>query len=563
MKRITLTISIPLLLTLGHFVLGQESEKKSFYIDSTGKLFVSPNNPVKLYMGTQPDGSDAVPLRLESQKSESLYWSGHGPQLMTHLDLYKGRKIRFELYADGIPPKTSITPINLNVLELKEALVIRGGSIIELSAVDENAGVEKIFYSISGSNFSPYNEPISLTNDGEYELRVYATDNLGNAEPVVYRKIIVDATPPVTELSFKGDRFEDIFSGRATLTLTATDRFGVESTKIQLDSSGKWIEYRQPIQTSSLTEGYHTLTWYSTDKAGNAEPHKSYTFFVDKTPPMVVEEIEGNSYMVGNREFSSGRSRLKIMAVDNKAGVKEIYYSINNRQFQRYEKPVLLSDIVGTVKLKTYAIDNVNNRSSSEANAQSFTMPTIDISGPDLGYRFFGKTITLRDTIWIGPTTKIELTAADREAGINRIEYSLNRNENRQYFEPFVITENGFYNLEFTGYDNVENINATSFSFAVDTEAPELYWHFSVKPIGTTRVGNEDIPVYPSNTKIYLGASDNVTARNTIQFSLNSSRIQEYSTPISNLISGFNELSLSATDELNNTSRVTVRFFIK
>lgn len=555
-----------LLIALTGFAFGsfaQETEKKTFYIDSTGNLYVSPSQPAQIYMGTKPDGSNAVLLRNINKNSTSLTWNGSGPQLMTHLDLYKGRKIRFELYADGIPPQTSINPKSLNVLEQKDAIIIRGGSIIELNATDEEAGVDKIFYSINGSNFAPYNTPINLTDDGEYEIKVYSTDKLGNSEPVVSQKIIVDATPPLTEITFMGDKYEDIFSGRAALTLKASDRFGVAGTKVMIDSSGKWTDYKQPIQTASLSEGYHTLTWYSTDRAGNNEEPKNYRFFVDKTPPVVVEEIEGNSYMIGTREFSSGRSRLKVMAVDNKAGVKEIYYSLNSREFKLYEKPVMLADILGTVKLKTYAIDRVNNRSSSEANAQSFTMPTIDISGPDLGYRFFGKTITLRDTIWIGPTTKIELTAADREAGINRIEYSLNRNENRQYFEPFVITENGFYNLEFTGYDNVENINATSFSFAVDTEAPELYWHFSVKPIGTTRVGNEDIPVYPSNTKIYLGASDNVTARNTIQFSLNSSRIQEYSTPISNLISGFNELSLSATDELNNTSRVTVRFFIK
>lgn len=555
-----------LLVTLTGFTFGsfaQDAEKKTFYIDSTGNLYVPLSQPVQIYMGTEPDGSNAVLLKSINKISAPLTWNGSGPQLMSHLDLYKGRKILFELYADGIPPQTSIDPKSLNVLEQKDATIIRGGSIIELNATDEEAGVDKILYSINGSSFAPYNTPINLTDDGEYEIKVYSTDKLGNSEPVVSRKIIVDATPPLTEISFKGDKYEDIFSGRAALTLTASDRFGVAGTKVMIDSSGKWTDYKQPIQTANLAEGYHTLTWYSTDRAGNIEVQKNYRFFVDKTPPIVVEEIEGNSYMIGTREFSSGRSRLKVMAVDNKAGVKEIYYSLNSREFKLYEKPVLLADILGTVKLKTYAIDRVNNRSNSEAKAQSFTMPTIDISGPELGHRFIGPKVIIRDTLWIGPATKIELLATDKEAGVNRIEYSINQAQNSQYFDPFVLTDDGFYKLEFTGYDNVENVNVSGFTFKVDTQAPEIFWHFSVKPIGFEQIENHDLPVYPANVRIYVGESDNLTASNTIKYSINGNKSQDYSTPITNLKAGINELIIWATDALGNTRMEAVRFIVK
>ena len=48
----------------------------------------------------------------------------------------------------------------------------------------------------------------------------------------------------------------------------------------------------------------------------------------------------GNTYMVGGKEYSSGRSRLKVAAVDNKAGVKEVWFSINGAPFELYDKPV-------------------------------------------------------------------------------------------------------------------------------------------------------------------------------------------------------------------------------
>jgi len=79
--------------------------------------------------------------------------------------------------------------------------------------------------------------------------------------------------------------------------------------------------------------------------------------------------------------------------------------------------------------------------------------------------------------------------------------------------------------MELIGYDNVENINVTGFTFAVDNQPPEIYWHFSIKPNSIIQVDTETLPVYPTNVRIYLGESDNLTARNTIQYSLNGSKI--------------------------------------
>ncbi|QKG79338.1 OmpL47-type beta-barrel domain-containing protein [Tenuifilum thalassicum] len=559
MKEISKNIILIFSVVLPFVLSAQENGNKSLFIDSTGNLFVSPDVPVNIYIGTKPDGSNAVLLHDVNRSGKPLKWNGSGPQLMTHLDLYKGRKIRFELYADGIPPKTAINFENQKIRELKDAIIVRGGSIVEFSAVDEQSGVDKIFFSVNSDDFKEYSQPISLTEDGEYEVRTYAVDHLGNKEPVVYRKIIVDATPPTTELTFRGDKYENILSGRSALVLNTSDRFGVAETKIMIDSSGKWNRYIKPIQTSRLSEGEHKISYFSIDNAGNVESSKTYTFYVDKTPPVVVEEIEGNSFMVGNREFSSGRSQLKVLAVDNKAGVKEVYYSLNNGEFRPYEKPVLLSEILGTVKLRTYAVDNVNNRTSSEANAQSFTMPTIDIAGPDISYGFIGPKLTIRDTLWIGSSTLVKINAVDREAGVNRIEYTLNQSEVRTYFEPFTITESGFYNADVSAFDNVENINMASFSFAVDNNPPSIFYNFSSLPIGA----KDNLPVYQKGIVLYLAATDNLTVRNSIKYKLNNGKFLNYTSPISRFVSGINELVISTTDGLGNNSTQTIRFYVE
>ncbi|MGD9978859.1 MAG: hypothetical protein AB7S54_13110 [Bacteroidales bacterium] len=540
----------------------QTSPVKPYYIDTLGKLFVSPRIPVNLLMGTKSDGSDAAIMQGLNGKGNPLYWNGHGPQLMTHLNLYIGRKIKFELFADGVPPRSELLFNKSTEKESKEPLYIAGGSIVEINAVDADAGTNQTFYSINGEPFWEYAEPLVFNNEGLYEIKVYSVDNMGNKEDEISRKFIIDSTPPTSTLNTGGDRYEDIFSGRSVLTIAATDSFGVKGIQYSLDSS-TYTAYTKPIQTTRIAEGEHTIEWYSTDKVGNSEPKQKFTFYVDKTPPMVFEEIMGNSYMVGNKEYSSGRSQLKIAAVDNKSGVKEIYYSLNDGSFNRYEKPVMLSDIMGTMSVKSYAVDNVNNRSQSGASTESFTMPTIDITGPTLTYKLDGPRLTRHDTLWVGPSTKIQVNATDKEAGVNRIVYSIDKQGENEYTEPFTIKEEKYHLVKCTAFDNVDNLNFLSFELGVDNIAPEIFYHFSVKPISQTTENGENVSVFPPDVKIFLAATDNLCGNITLNFSMDKGKQATYRNPIENIKPGIHTLTVNAVDWLDNSSVVNFRFKVE
>lgn len=542
--------------------LGQE-ETKSFYIDSSNNLFVSPKIPVNIYIGTKADGSDAIKMIGIDKNGDPLYWNGSGPIQMTHLDLYVGRKINFKLFADGIPPQSKLQFNQSTKKELKETLYLAGGSVLEISVTDTDAGLNKTYYSINGEPFKEYSDPIIFDKEGLYELKAYSTDNLGNKEDEIIRKFIVDSTPPTSTLETNGDRFENILSGRATLMIAATDTFGITDIKYSIDSS-EYAVYSKPLQTSQIPEGEHTITWYATDKVGNKETPRIFTFFVDKTPPMVFEEIVGNSYMVGDKEFSSGRSQLKVAAVDNKSGVKEIYYSLNNGEFSKYEKPVLLSDIMGTMDVKSYAVDNVNNRSQSGSSTESFTMPTIDIAGPTLTYKLDGAKLIQRDTLWIGPSTKIQINANDNEAGVSKVIYSVNKSADVEYSSPFCIKDDGYFLIKCTAFDNVDNLNFLSFELGVDSIAPEIFYHFSVKPHKQLMENNEAIPVFSSDVKIFLATTDNLSGDISISYSINQEKPILYKNPIEKLPAGkIYLLKIAATDKLGNSSAQSLIFKIE
>ncbi len=514
-------------------------------------------------MGTTPDGKDAVKLNSFDNKATTISWTGHGPQQLTHMDLYLGRNIRFNLFVDGLPPKTTASFSSQKGFQKDNTIFISGAAIVELQGYDPSSGVNTVFYSINGSDFEPYKKPLIFEKEGESRLAFYSIDNVGNKEDEGERIIVVDTTPPSTIMKIDGPQHNDVVASRSKFVLTATDSIGVRETMYSIND-GYLSEYTRPITISSLPEGEHTLNWYSVDMVGNVEPTNHFNFFVDRTPPMVFEEIMGNTYMVAGKEFSSGRSQLRIVAVDNKAGIKEIRYSINKEPYKIYEKPIFLSDITGAVTVRSYAVDNVENKGTSDAEGMQFSMPEVDITGPDIKHLFTGPKLMLRDTIWISPLTKVSITANDKGSGLHRIEYRINDTAPIPYEESFTVSEPNHHKVVCTAWDNVENLNISNFSFGVDAKAPEISCNFSVKPYKYIIEEDERIPVFTLGTQIYIGATDDIVGVESVMVTINDAREKAYTQPLSGFKANqTHTITIRAIDKLGNVEVKTIRFRIE
>lgn len=101
-------IITPVLLLLPFLVFSQNDTIPGYYRDSSGKLFIAPGTPIMLYMGTSPEKDKSVLLKNTIDGESQFYWSGHGPIHLSHLNLYLGRNITFNLFVDGLPPKTGL-----------------------------------------------------------------------------------------------------------------------------------------------------------------------------------------------------------------------------------------------------------------------------------------------------------------------------------------------------------------------------------------------------------------------------------------------------------------------
>lgn len=555
-------LALTLLITVSLNAFAQNDTIQSLYKDTSGKLFIATGTHVYIYIGLTPDGSNSVRLNGDNG-NKAINWSSHGIKHLTHYNASLGRWVSLDIFADAMPPRTKLGyDSNKGVLN-NNTIYLSGQGIIELSAADPDAGLMGIYYSLNEGATIKYLEPIMLKSEGEYKLSVFALDNVGNKEEEITKSIVVDNTPPLSHLDLVGEKFENIVSGRSALEITSIDALGVKQTFYSIDSSKSTL-YTKPIKTSTISEGEHTIHWYSVDEVDNVEASKSFTFFVDKTPPMVFEEIVGNTYIVAGKEFSSGRSQLRIVAVDNKSGIKEIKYSLNSSPFKVYEKPVYLSDILGTAGVNSFAVDNVGNQSTSNTQTEVFAMPVVDITGPQINYSFLGPEITLKDTLWIGPKTKISIYTHDIGAGVSKVIYRIKGDEEKLYTEPFSVNKEGKHQVVCTAYDNVDNVNLTSFNFGVDNQAPAIYSHFSVEPSGWYSDNGEESPIYSKGLKVYLAATDNISGVDKLTYKLNDSREVQYGSPIEWFQPNITyTLLIKSSDVLGNTSEKTIKFRVE
>jgi hypothetical protein len=552
----------------------QLQHKKKTFRDADGKLYINKDLPVYLWLSTDPKGEKH---QLKSEETPDytnpMYFDTEGRNTIrspwcvdqeTKKTAIPQHDIVFEVYADSRPPLTEFEYNTQNTYLSKGVIYSKPGFEFKLKANDALSGVEKLYYSLDGKAFQEYSSPITFNNEKQYTIKYYAVDRVGNPENIKIKKVEIDKSSPETSHQVEGDFHDDILSLRSEIKLAANDAAsGVSSIHYKINDQYE-RNYSSPVKMWGLDEGDHKITYYAKDNLGNIEKANTYKFFIDKTPPKILEEIIGNNFVSGGVQYASGRSQLKLTAIDNKAGVKEIKYSINGRAYMVYSKPIYLSDNKGSLSVKTYAVDNVNNKNYKKKMDTKGNVPYIDLTGPDLSHSFIGNKFHTNDTMFINKDTKITLKAYDKEAGANRITYNIDNGNEKDYKEPFQIKKEGFHEVEFTGYDNVDNTNNKEFGVFVDNKGPEIFTRFSVLSRKKKKVDNEELDVYPSHVMLFLSATDTYVGNEKIYYSINGGPFKKFYRFIEDFSSGKKyTVGIKAYDQLQNKREDKINFYIK
>jgi len=136
---------------------------------------------------------------------------------------------------------------------------------------------------LSGIAACPANSTISGEDTGLFDTKTVSdqanNSTSSNSAPVIN----IDKTAPVTNASAP-PAWNNV---DVTVDLSASDGLsGVGATYYKLDGGGTQT-YSSISKPSFVTEGVHTLEYWSVDNAGNEESHHTIPVQIDKTPPTI------------------------------------------------------------------------------------------------------------------------------------------------------------------------------------------------------------------------------------------------------------------------------------
>ncbi|MGD0931220.1 MAG: protease pro-enzyme activation domain-containing protein [Candidatus Korobacteraceae bacterium] len=137
-------------------------------------------------------------------------------------------------------------------------------------------------YGASGSE-----NGLSSLSQACHTAYVRSWDNAGNSALAGYGPLCFDNIPPVTAISLSGNLQQNgSYNGPALVTLSATDNAsGVATTYYTVDS-GQFQPYSAPFYV--YVPGFHQITAYSVDFAGNVEQYVFTTLTIQQNQQFAV-----------------------------------------------------------------------------------------------------------------------------------------------------------------------------------------------------------------------------------------------------------------------------------
>ncbi|RDE16934.1 MAG: hypothetical protein C4K47_00630 [Candidatus Thorarchaeota archaeon] len=265
----------------------------------------------------------------------------------------------------------------------------------------------------------------------------------------------IDKMAPDTSIALGGSAESGWYYTDVPVTLSATDVLsGVATTYYSLDS-GTWTRYQGPFTVSG--DGEHTVSYYSTDQAGNLEAAESQSFRIDKTAPAIVISLDGT---MGDNGWYVTEVVATITVTDSLSGITMAWFYMWDsysswHYFDRVDGagneitftvtvPVDSSEI----RVAVFAFDVAHERREDGAMKIDKMAPRIESAAdrpPDVGD-------------WYVSPVIMTLLPCDDISGVAETLYSLDGANWIRYSGPFTISTQGENKVYYSSTDHAGNV---------------------------------------------------------------------------------------------------------
>ncbi len=251
-----------------------------------GKIYINKDLGIYLWLSTSPE-EGSVKHRLLSDSTirytNPMYFDTEGYNTLrspsavdtnTKRTVFPLRDIIFEVYADGRAPVSDLKIMYGTTRYLQSKRYYSGSIKAILKSKDAISGTDYSYYSIDSKTFVEFNDTLSFSKDGEYTVKYYSVDKVGNREQVEEKTFIVDNSAPISEYEVVGVINEKISSSKAKIKLTSKDNLiGVKTIYYKINK-GKTLVYSTPIPVKWLGSDNGVITLWAVDHINNKEEKK-------------------------------------------------------------------------------------------------------------------------------------------------------------------------------------------------------------------------------------------------------------------------------------------------
>jgi subtilisin family serine protease len=345
------------------------------------------------------------------------------------------------------------------------------GTVAVTANASDTIGVVGVQFKLDGNNLgsedttSPYSldwDTLTASN-GNHTLTAVARDAAGNTTTAFTITVTVsnDTTAPTTAITAPSNNAS--IKGTVTVSANATDNIGVVGVQFKLDGSNLSSEdtsspYSISWDTTTASNGSHTLTAVARDAAGNTTTSGSITVNVDNTVPTTSVTAPVNNATV------TATITVSATASDNVAVTKvELYRDgalIDTKTVSPYDfswNTTTVGEGAHTLQTKAYdAADNIGSSSVVNITVDN-NSPTVSMTAPSNGASVSGASVT------------VSANASDTVA-IQKVEFYRDSSVliNTDTTSPYSISWNstavtpGSHTLFAKAYDNAGHVTTSS-----------------------------------------------------------------------------------------------------
>ena len=310
------------------------------------------------------------------------------------------------------------------------------------------SGVTLTEYRLDGAAAQPYTGPVTVSNEGVHALEYRSRDAAGNWEGWKTATVRIDETDPVTT----DDAPAAWQAGATTVTLAPTDAggSGLASTTSELDGGATLSGTTVGVPA---THGTHTITYRTTDGAGNVEPDRTATVRVDRQAPTTTDDAPTG--------LGSIPVTVALTAADPDSGVATTTYEVNGGATQSGAN-VAVPAVTGTYTITYRSADAVGN-----VEATRTATVQIDATAPTTTAAISPRNPNN------GPIT-VSLSAVDAGgAGVDETRFTIDGGSETVGSSALVAGADGPHTVRFYSVDTLGNVEGEQLvTVTIDTTGP-------------------------------------------------------------------------------------------